>query len=113
MEIYSVNRKGAAEEDSPSVRTPCPWMPKAMSQQVKCRLGLLWQPSGYDSGLPVQGARVQSLVRELDATWKKKKSTGFLQELAESNMTREMASDQQSRSHVTECRVEYDKRNGL
>ena len=48
-------------------------MPKAVSQQVKCRHGLLWQPSGYDSGLPVQGALVQSLVRELDATWQKKK----------------------------------------
>ena len=92
MEIYSVNRKGAAEEDSPSVRTPCPWMPKAMSQQVKCRLGLLWQPSGYDSGLPVQGARVQSLVRELDATWKKKKKYRLFARIS---------------------RVEYDERNGL
>ena len=87
-------------------------MPKAVSQQVKCRHGLLWQPSGYDSGLPVQGALVQSLVRELDATWqKKKKSTGFLQELAESNMTRETASDQQSRSHVTEWRKDGSFQN--
>ena len=27
--------------------------------------GLSWQPSGYDPVLPTQGARVQSLVREL------------------------------------------------
>lgn len=32
---------------------------------------------------------------------KKKKNTGLLQGLAESNMTGEKASDQQSRSHVT------------
>ena len=28
--------------------------------------GLPWQSSGYDSALPMQGARVPSLVRELD-----------------------------------------------
>ena len=30
-----------------------------------CLPGLLWWCSGYDSELPVQGAWVQSLVREL------------------------------------------------
>ena len=69
-------------------------MPKAVAQQVKCRHGLLWQPSGYDSGLPVQGARVQSLVRELDATWQKKKKKKY-------------------RLFARISRVEYDKRNGL
>ena len=56
----------------------------------------LWAPSAGGSGsIPGQGTRCHM---------EKKKSTGFLQELAESNMTREMASDQQSRSHMTEWR---------
>ena len=60
----------------------------------------------------MQRAGVQSLVRELDPTWQKKqKSTGLLQESVESNMTREMTSDQQSRNHVTEWRKDGSFQN--
>ena len=34
--------------------------------QLSTVLGLSWRSSGYDSVLPMQGAQVQSLVRELD-----------------------------------------------
>ena len=46
-------------------------------------MGFLWQTSGYDSTLPLQGAQVQYLVRELrfhmpHSPAKKSKSEGFL-----------------------------------
>ena len=38
-------------------------------KQIIVFQGIPWWSSGWESALPMQGARVQSLVRELDPTW--------------------------------------------